>query len=93
MIVVDTSAWVEFLRCTGSPIDLTLGRLDSERAGLALTEVVVMELLTGTRAGREERDVERRLASLPVLPLRGVLDYETAAAFYPRLQEGRRDGS
>jgi predicted nucleic acid-binding protein len=44
VIVVDTSAWVEFLRKTGSAVHLLLRRLIEETAELAITEIVVMEL-------------------------------------------------
>ena len=47
MILVDTSAWVEYLRATGSPVHLRLRRLIADEDDLATTEVVIMELLAG----------------------------------------------
>ena len=82
MIVVDTSAWVEFLRQTGTPADLTLTRLVAERADLVVTEVVVMEVLMGARSTQHLRALRRQLLSFPILPLRGMPSYETAAALY-----------
>lgn len=82
MIVVDTSAWIELFRATGSPAHLTLRSLLIERAPLAVTEVVVMEVLAGVRSQRERRAVRAQLLGLPVLALRGVLDYERAADLY-----------
>ena len=47
MILVDTSAWVEFLRDTGSP---TCRRVEELLATeVATTDVVVMEVLAGAR--------------------------------------------
>ncbi|HXA28806.1 MAG TPA: PIN domain-containing protein [Candidatus Angelobacter sp.] len=47
MILVDSSAWIEFLRDTGSPACDEVDRLlDRE---LALTELVLMEVLAGAR--------------------------------------------
>ncbi|HEX3201077.1 MAG TPA: PIN domain-containing protein, partial [Actinomycetes bacterium] len=47
MILADTSAWVEYLRATGSPVHLRLRRLIADEGDLVTTEVVMMELLAG----------------------------------------------
>ncbi len=86
MILVDTSAWIELFRATGSPAHLTLRGLLADRAELAVTEVVVMEVLAGVRTQREHRAVRAQLLGLPVLALRGVLDYERAADLYRTLR-------
>jgi len=82
VIVVDSSAWVEFLRQTGTPADLTLTRLVAAQADLVVTEVVVMEVLMGARSTQHLRGLRRQLLSFPILPLRGIASYETAAALY-----------
>jgi predicted nucleic acid-binding protein len=47
VILADTSAWVEYLRATGSPANIALrGLLDDK---LAITGPVAMELLAGAR--------------------------------------------
>jgi len=89
VIVVDTSAWVELFRATGSTAHLTLRALLTERASLAVTEIVVMEVLAGVRSLPERRAVRDQLLGLPVLALHGVLDYERAADLYSNL---RRQG-
>ena len=53
MILVDTSAWVEYLRATGSPAHLRLRELVAGEGELATTEVVTMELLAGAAAQEE----------------------------------------
>ena len=45
MIVVDTSAWIEFLRDTGSEVCLAVDRL--LEAHLATCDAVSMEVLAG----------------------------------------------
>ena len=87
MIVVDSSAWVEFLRKTQSPVHLRLRELIDSGADLAVTEVVVMELLGGARNRRA--DLRSRLLAYPVIPLQGLQDYEAAAVIYDRC---RRSG-
>ena len=47
MIMVDTSAWIEFLRNTGSPVCKKLSSsLDND---LAVSDPIRMELLAGAR--------------------------------------------
>lgn len=82
MIVVDTSAWIEFLRATESRADRTLTALLAAHGPLAVTDVVVMEVLAGVRSERERRASRARLLSLPVLELHGVADFERAADLY-----------
>ena len=80
LIVVDTSAWVELVRATGSGVHLRLVRAVEEREPLAVTEVVIAELLAGARSARDERRLRDQLVSLVVLPLRGLAAFEAAAA-------------
>jgi predicted nucleic acid-binding protein len=78
VIVIDTSAWVEHQRETGSRADLVVRRLLLERGPIAVTEVIVMELLAGTPDPRTALNVSR----FEVLRLRGLSDFERAAALF-----------
>ena len=50
MIVVDTSAWIEFLRDTDSPVcNAVDGLLDAD---LAVCDAISMEILAGARDDR-----------------------------------------
>ena len=82
MIVVDTSAWAELFRRTGSAVDLALRRLLGDPETLAVTEIVVMELLAGARSPRHHRDLRDLSLGLRLLPLRGLHGYERAAELY-----------
>ncbi len=82
MIVVDTSAWVEFLRKTGSRVHLALLSRIQQRAELAVTEVVVAELLAGAGSERERGELRSMLLGFPVLPLWGLGAYEAAAGLF-----------
>ena len=82
MIVVDTSAWIELLRKSGSAVHRTLRELIVEDAPLAATEVVVFELLAGARSDREHDELRDRVLAFPVLPLNGLAGYEEAADLY-----------
>jgi hypothetical protein len=82
VILVDTSAWVEFLRGTGHPAHVTLKHHLVRRSPLASTEVVVMELLAGARTDRERDGLRARVLAFPLLSLRGLPDFEAAADMY-----------
>jgi predicted nucleic acid-binding protein len=82
MIAVDTSAWIELFRATGSPIHRTLKRLIEEDAELAVTEVIVMEVLSGARSPSHVNDLRNGLLAFPVLPLNGLAGFEEAAEIY-----------
>jgi Arc/MetJ family transcription regulator len=74
-VLADTSAWVEYLRATGSPVHLQ-PRHPSPTRTVATTEVVVMELLAGCSAAsscycRGARGLRGRRPALPSLPARG----------------------
>ena len=90
MIVADTSAWVEFYRRTEHAVARELSRLIRADAELAITEVVIMELLAGTGAGTPTRELRSRLLAFPVLPLDGLSDYEEAATIYRSCRDSGR---
>ena len=82
MILADTSAWVEYLRATGSPAHLRLRELIAGEGELATTEVVTMELLAGAATAEEVTRLRRLLLRYQLLPVEGLADYEAAAALY-----------
>ena len=86
MILIDTSAWVEFLRDTGSATCLRLGQLLA--GDFAVCAPVQMELLAGARDERHLLKLRRLVARGTLIPTRPS-DYEDAAALYRRC---RRQG-
>lgn len=82
MILVDTSAWIDFLRGSGHLAHLTLKRHLTQRSPIATTEVVIMELLAGTRSRREHSRLRARLLAFPQLTLRGLPDFEHSVEQY-----------
>ncbi|MQA75207.1 MAG: PIN domain-containing protein [Solirubrobacterales bacterium] len=79
MTLADSSAWIEFLRDTGSDAHLRL-RDGLRNEEVVTNEAVVMELLAGARDGTDERVLRRTLASVPLVPVGGLDAWETAAA-------------
>jgi predicted nucleic acid-binding protein len=87
MILVDTSAWIEFLRNTGSA---TCERVDALLGGdVATCDPIRMEVLAGARDEHHLDDLRRLLARASLLPT-APADYEQAAALY---RTCRRAGS
>ena len=88
MILVDSSAWIEYLRATGAPAHLRLRSALEGGDDLACTDVVVMEILAGARDDANRDWLRRLLHGLEFLAVDGPADYEQAADLY-RLCRGR----
>jgi predicted nucleic acid-binding protein len=88
VILVDSSAWVEFLRATGSSAHIRLRAALREGAELASTDVVVMEILAGARDDSDRDRLRRLLYGLEFLGVDGPSDYERAAELYRRCRRG-----
>ena len=82
MILLDTSAWVEFLRATGSSVHLRVRSALEQDVELASTDVVVMEVLAGARDDRDRDELRRLLYGRTLLAVEGPSDYEQAAELY-----------
>ena len=82
MTLVDTSAWVEFLRSTGSDTHRAVRRLLEDDEPVHTTDVVVMEVLAGARDDDHHQQLRRLLARCEHLPVEGLASYEVAAALY-----------
>lgn len=87
-MLIDTSAWVEFLRATGSPANLAVRRLLQSDKPLMTCDPVTMELLAGGRSESHVADLRSLLARTTLI--RTVpSDWEDAARIY---RAGRRQG-
>lgn len=84
MILVDTSAWIEFDRATGSPVDHRLTELITTDADFAVTEPVIAEVTAGARTDEREVSLRRLLARAHLLPFDSVSDFDNAATVYRR---------
>lgn len=87
LILVDTSAWVEFDRATGSATDLRLKELIASTDSVATTEPVMMEVFAGARDDLRLDDLRRLLLRFTLLPLDPVSDFEAAARLYRRCRK------
>ena len=90
MILVDTSAWVEFLRDTGSSACQRVDDLLDD--DIATCHPIRMEVLAGARDEQHLNDLRRLLARASLLPTRAT-DYEQAAALVRKCRRGGAAGS
>jgi predicted nucleic acid-binding protein len=88
-MVVDTSAWVEYLRRTGSPANTALRDALIRGDELGVVDVVRMELLAGAGGDEQVLTVSRLLARGVALPALSPGDHEYAAMLY---RTARRSG-
>ena len=89
MILIDTSAWIEYFRATGSPAALEVRRLLEEQADdIAMCEPIAMEILAGASDAAYSR-LERLVNGLQSLGVDAALDFRSAAQLY---RAARRSG-
>jgi predicted nucleic acid-binding protein len=84
VILADTSAWVEFDRATGSPVDQRLTELIATEGALAVTEPVMMEVLAGARNDQRAADLRRLLLRFAWLTFDAAVDFDGALRIYRR---------
>jgi len=85
LTLIDTSAWVEFLRDTASPV---CARVDGLLGGDIVTcHPVRMEVLAGARDERHLAELRGLLARASIVATEPV-DYEAAAALYRTCRRG-----
>lgn len=84
MILVDTSAWVEYDRASGSAADKRLSQLIAAEGPVAVTQPVVMEVLAGARTDERESDLRRLLLRFELLRFEVGADFDAAVRIYRR---------
>jgi predicted nucleic acid-binding protein len=82
VILVDSSAWIEFHRATGSPAHRRVRRAIEEDEEMATMGLVILEVLAGARDERQAHDLRRLLGRCRFLPLEEPSDHEAAATLY-----------
>lgn len=82
MILVDTSAWVEYDRATGSAVDERLAGLIEDTDVVAVTEPIVMEVTAGARSPERENELRRLLLRFTLLRFDAAVDFDGASRVY-----------
>lgn len=83
MILVDSSAWIEYFRATGSPAAAEVRRLLSDEATeVAMCEPIAMEILSGAVDDSRHAKLEQLVNGLPSLSVDNAIDFRAAAGIY-----------
>jgi predicted nucleic acid-binding protein len=87
--LIDSSAWIEYLRDTNSLACNEVDRMWHDDPGaVATTEPVVMELLAGANSDRLFERVEKLMNGLQLLSVDASVDYRAAAIVYRAVRRG-----
>jgi predicted nucleic acid-binding protein len=87
LILIDTSAFIEFLNHTISPFDKELEHLISNEEDLALADITITEILQGIKDGKEFNEIKKSLMAFPIYSLKGVDSYIAAAELYRKCRK------
>lgn len=79
--MIDTSAWIEYLQATGSPVNLRVRAILGNEDGFVTCHPVRMEVLMGARDEDHLRKLSRLLARGRLLPTTAG-HYDEAASLY-----------
>ena len=82
VILVDTSAWIEYDRATGSRVDRRLTALIGDDGAIGVTEPVIMEVVSGARSDEREADLRHLLLRFDLLAFDAAVDFAGAAGTY-----------
>ena len=82
MILVDTSAWVEYDRATGSEVDRRLSELVATDGPIAVTEPVIMEVLARARTVERETNLPRLMLRYHLHRFDSASDFDGAVRIY-----------
>lgn len=81
VVLVDSSAWIEYLRATGSAVDAAV-QAAMEANNAATTDVILFELLCGTTSEERADDLRDLLNACHQLSPSPRDDAEAASALY-----------
>ncbi len=88
MVLVDTSVWIDYLRANKTPAVIALDHALAQRAPVALTEWIYLELLQGARSRAAFTKLRHYFSAYPVLkPTQGLDSFAKAADLYRRCRE------
>jgi hypothetical protein len=90
VIAVDTSVWIDFFAGRDTPqVAYLLRCLGRGNGDVALTDLILTEILQGLRTDADVRRVDEHLSVFEVLRLRDLSDFRLGAALY---RSARRQG-
>lgn len=82
MTLVDTSVWIDFLRGVNSPQRRVLHKLIEDEEDIAITEIILTEILQGIKEDKNFKAVKNYLLEFPIHRPKGTETYLKAAQIY-----------
>jgi hypothetical protein len=82
MILVDTSVWIDLLRGEKSIQRETLHRLIEDEEDIAVTEIIITEILQGIKKDKDFQTTKGYLLEFPLYRPKGIETYLKAARIY-----------
>ena len=87
MILIDTSAFIEFLNRTGSREDTLIEQLIRSNEDIVLADITLTEILQGIKTDREYCEVKASLLTFPILSLKSPESYIAAAELFRKCRK------
>lgn len=87
MVLIDTSAFIEFLNHTGAREDRLLEGFILGNEDIGLPEIALTEILQGIRDDAEHDEVKSSLLAFPLFGLRDENSYIAAAGLYRKCRK------
>ena len=87
MILIDASAFIEFLNRTGSREDILIEQLIINNEDIVIADITLTEILQGIKTDREYREVKASLLTFPILSLKSPDSYIAAAELFRKCRK------
>ena len=87
MILIDTSAFIDFLNRTGSREDALIEQLIRNNEDIVLADITLTEILQGIKTDREYSQVKASLLTFPILSLKSPESYIAAAELFRKCRK------
>ena len=87
MILIDASAFIEFLNRTGSRADILIEQLIRDDDEIVLADLTLTEILQGIKNDREFREVKASLLTFPILSLKSPHSCVAAAELHRKCRK------
>jgi len=87
LILIDASAFIEFLNRTGSREDILIEQLIINNEDIVIADITLTEILQGIKTDREYREVKASLLTFPILSLKSPDSYIAAAELFRKCRK------
>lgn len=87
MVLIDTSAFIDFLNRTGSAFDKEVECLIVNEEDVAIADIALTEILQGIRDDKEYEEIKISLLSFHVYSLKDNNSYIAAAELYRKCRK------